>query len=256
VFTVVAALAQWPGVALSSAVHALPGVGVLPPLNGSPPPPTDAWFVAVALVPLGTADASTFTGRFAIVLVPVVATSTALFVHVTAWPVKLQLQPLNVVGLVQFAVIPVGSVSSTVTGPTVAAPPVFVTVSEYVAPVWPTVHGPFEVFVTCTFGATIDVVTVHAEHVVSALLVTVLPVVPAVAGVFTFTVNVLLALPFAATVCVVVHVLGFVVVPDTQPVHTVGPASLSGPLYFVCTGTVSVSVVVPAVPPLFVLVIV
>jgi hypothetical protein len=161
--TVVVLLAQWPGLTGSSVVQLLPGTGALPPSNGSPPPPTDALFTTFALGPLppGTAAAVTFTGKV-IPLVPLAA-RFGVPVHVTAWPANVQLHTPLVNVPVQFAVIPPGNVSATVTTPAVAAVPAFVTVSVYVAPVWFTVHGPFDAFVTCNCGVLTAVVIVLVQ---------------------------------------------------------------------------------------------
>ena len=68
----------------------------------------------------GTAATVTFTGKV-IPLVPLAA-RFGVPVHVTAWPANVQLHTPLVNAPVQFAVIPPGNVSATVTTPVVASP--------------------------------------------------------------------------------------------------------------------------------------
>ena len=98
----------------------VPGVGGLPPLFGSPPPPTEA-----LLVTDGTAAASTLTG-IKIALEPPPAIGAGL-AQLIAWTTVVQAQ----VPLVKLpgAEMPAGSVSRTMIVPEVAATLVLVTVS-------------------------------------------------------------------------------------------------------------------------------
>ena len=96
------------------------------------------------------------------------AAITAVLVHVTVWPAALQVQPLIVSGLVKFGVMPVGSVSTTVIVPLVAAVPLLPGVSVYVAPAWPTVHGPLLVLLSVTCTEVTGVLVVPVQCVATA----------------------------------------------------------------------------------------
>jgi hypothetical protein len=103
----------------------------------------------------------------------------------------------------------------------------------------------------CTSGLIPSLVVQPVLQLGCALLVIVftIAVVPAVTGVVTVTVNVLLVLLFGSTTCSVVHD-----VPATAPLAHDQPSPV--PVYVVDTGTVSPIVVLPLVPPVFVVVIV
>ena len=97
-----------------------PGTGTLPPLNGSPPPPT-----AALLIALGIAASATVTGSVTLDAPP--AASTDVLVQVTVWPLTVQLQSPYLPAAV---VMPAGISSTNVIAPVVATVPLFVTVNR------------------------------------------------------------------------------------------------------------------------------
>ena len=103
----------------------------------------------------GTAVAPTLTGI--VIVLDALMPRLDEVEQATAWPTVVQLHEplLKLAG----AVMPAGNVSFTEITPVVAAVPVLVTVSVYVAPDWPTAHGPFEVLAILSFADWIVVST-------------------------------------------------------------------------------------------------